>query len=69
MLKGKCSHSTDNCKDRRAMVNKYKQKKKRKFETYRKSNKEPNAIIEKEFQKFVKHKKTRKMEKRASIFQ
>ena len=31
ILHGKCSHSTDNCKDLRAMVNKHKQKKKKPF--------------------------------------
>ena len=54
ILHGKCSHFTDNCKDLRAMVVKHKQKKKKKFKNYGKSNKELNALIEKKFQKFVK---------------
>ena len=39
ILHCKCSHSTDNCKDLRAMVNKHKQKKKKPFKNYGKSNK------------------------------
>ena len=55
ILHGKCSHSTDNYKDLRAMVNKHKQKKKKTFKNYVRSNKELNALIEKKkFQKFVK---------------
>ena len=53
ILHGKCSHSTESCKDLRAMVNKHKQKKNSR--TYIKSNKELNALIEKKFQKFVKN--------------
>ena len=53
ILYGKCSHSTNSCKDLRAMVNKHKQKKKKNFRTYKKSNKQLNAIIEKKFQKSV----------------
>ena len=49
ILYGKCSHSTDKCKDLRAMVNKHKQRKKRNFKSYRKSNKKLNALIEKTF--------------------
>ena len=41
------------------MVNKHKQKKKKNFKTYRKSNKVFNALMEKKFQKFVKYKKRR----------
>ena len=58
----KCSHSTDSCKDLRAMVSKHKQKKKKNFKSYRKSNKELNALIEKKFQTVVKNKKRRKIE-------
>ena len=45
------------------MVNMHKQKKKKCFKTYRKRNKELNAIIEKKFQKFVKNKNKQKIEK------
>ena len=45
------------------MVSKHKQKKKKTIKNYGKSNNELNALIEMEFQKFVKNKKTRKMEK------
>ena len=63
ILQSKCSHSTDSCRDLCAMVNKHKQKKKKKnFRNYGKSNKELNALIEKRFQKFVKNKKRRKIE-------
>ena len=51
------------------MVDKHKQEKKRNFKTYRKRNKEQNALIEKKFQKCVKNKKRRKTEKRASALQ
>ena len=60
ILHGKYGHSTDNCKDLRAMVNKHNQKKKKSFRDYGKSNKELNALIEKKFQNFVKNKKRRK---------
>ena len=60
ILHGKGSHSMDSCKDLHAMVNKHKQKKKKLFSTYGKSNKELNSIIEKKFQKFIKNKKQRK---------
>ena len=69
ILYGKCSHSTDNCKDLNAMVSSLKQKKNKNFRTYGKSNKELNALIEKEFYKFVKHKKRRKTEKELQHFQ
>ena len=42
------------------MVDKHKQKKKKPFKSYGKSNKDLNALIEKKFQKFVKNKKRRK---------
>ena len=53
ILHGKCSHSTDNCKDLRAMVNKHKRKKKKRknFKKYGKSNIELNALIEKKISK------------------
>ena len=51
------------------MVNKHKEKKKIPFENYGKSNKELNTLIEKKFQKFVKNKKRRKMEKELQHFQ
>ena len=51
------------------MVNKHKQKKKKNFMTYRKSDKELNALIGKKFQKFVKNKKKRKTEKELQHFQ
>ena len=44
ILYGKCSHSNDSCKHLRAMVIKHKQKKKKNFKTYGKSNKERNAL-------------------------
>ena len=44
ILHGKCSHSTDNYKDLRTMVIKHKQKKKKLFKNYGKSNKERNAL-------------------------
>ena len=51
------------------MVIKHKQKKKKNFKTYIKSNKELKALIEKKFQKFVKDKKSRKTEKELQHFQ
>ena len=45
------------------MVSKYKQKRRKPFKNYGKSNKELNALIEKKFQKFVRNKKRRKIEK------
>ena len=60
ILHRKCTHSTDNCNDLRAMVKKHKQKKKKPFKNYEKSNKELNALIKKKFQEFVKKKKRRK---------
>ena len=59
----------DGCMDLRAMVNKHKQKKKKKFRNYGKSNKEVNALIEKKFVKFVKNKKRRRTEKELQHFQ
>ena len=38
ILHGKCSHSTYNYKDLRAMVNKHKQKKKKPFKNHGKNN-------------------------------
>ena len=69
ILHDECSHSTDNCKDMRAMVNKHKQKKNKNFINYGKSNKELNALIERKFQKFVKSKKRRKTQKELQHFQ
>ena len=51
------------------MVNKHKQKKKKPFKNYGKSNKELNALIKKKFQKFVKNKKRRNLEKELQHFQ
>ena len=51
------------------MVNKHKQKKKKHFKNYGKSNKELNALFEKKFHKFVKNKKRRKTEKELQHFQ
>ena len=49
------------------MVNKHKQKKKKKnWRTYKKSNKELNALIEKKFQKFVKNRKKGGRQKKSS---
>ena len=48
------------------MVNKTQAEKKKPFKTYGKSNKELNALFEKEFQKVVKR---RKMEKELQHFQ
>ena len=59
----------DNCKDLRAMVSKHKQKKKKNFRNYGKSNKELNALFETKFQKFVKKKKRRKTELELQHFQ
>ena len=59
----------DRCKDLRAMVNKYEQKKRRNFKSCRKSNNELNTQIEKKFQKFIKNKKRRKTEKEPKNFQ
>ena len=67
-LHGKYSHSTVSCKDLRAMVNKHKQKKKKTFRNYGKSNKELNDLIKKKFQKFVKNKKRGKQKKSSSTF-
>ena len=69
ILHGKCSHSTYNFQDLRTMVNEHKQKKTKSFKTYRKSNKELNALIEKKFQKLVKNKKRRKTEIELQHFQ
>ena len=51
------------------MVVKHKNRKKKNFKNYGKSNKELNAIIKKKFLKFVKNKKRRKMEKELQHFQ
>ena len=45
-----------------------KQKKKKNFKTYKKSNKELNVLIEKKFQTFVTNKKRRKIEKELQHF-
>ena len=63
-----CSHSTDNCKDLRAMINKYKQRKWRNYNFYGKRYKEHSALIEKKFEKIVKNKKKRKTEKELQHF-
>ena len=52
-----------------AMVNKNRQKKKKNFRNYGKSNKKLNVPIEKKYQKFVKNKKRRKSEKEPQHFQ
>ena len=69
ILHGKCSHSTDNSNNLRAMINKHKQKKKKPFKNYGMSNKELNALIERKFQKFVKNKKRLKTEIELQHFQ
>ena len=51
----KRSHSTHTWKDLYAIINKYRQKKKKSFRSYWKNNKELNAVSEKKFQKFVKN--------------
>ena len=51
------------------MVKKHKQKKKKPFKSYGKSNKEVNALIEKKSQIFVRNKKRRKIEKDLQHFQ
>ena len=61
ILHGKCSYSTNNCKDLHAMVEVHKQKKKKNFKSYEKSERELNALIEKKIH--VKRKKKRKTEK------
>ena len=53
----------ENYKDLRAMINKYKLRRKKSLKAYRKSSNELNALVEKKFQKFVKNKKRRKTEK------
>ena len=58
ILHGNCNPSIDNCKDL------YKTK--RKYMSYRKSNKE--QIIEKKFQSFLKNRKRRKTEKELQRF-
>ena len=52
ILHGKCCHSTDSCKDLRAMINKNKQKKKKINKFYIEFNKELNALIDKTCKKF-----------------
>ena len=69
ILHGKCSHSTDCYKDLRAMINKHKPKKRKKFRNYGQSNKELNALIEKKFQKIGKNKKRMNTEKELNRFQ
>ena len=51
------------------MVSKHKQKKKKPFKNYGKSNKKLNALIERKLKKFVKNKKRRKTEKELQHFQ
>ena len=68
ILHGKCSHSTDNCRHLRAMVKKQKQREKKNFKDYGKSNKELNALVENKFQKFVKNMKRRKQRKNYNTF-
>ena len=51
------------------MVKNLKQRKKKPFKNYAKSNKEVNALIEKKIQIFVKNKKRRKTEKEVQHFQ
>ena len=63
ILHGKCSHSLQKCKGLHATVIKHKQMRRQKFKLHRKSNMELSTLIEKKFQKFVKIKKGRKMEK------
>ena len=65
ILHDKCSYSPENCKNLHAMINKHKQKKNN-FNTYGMSNKELNALIEKNFQKLIKNKKRKKIKRRAS---
>ena len=60
-LHGECSFYTDNGENLHAMVNKHKQKKKH-YKSFRKSNKELNATIEKKLKKLIKNKKRRKTE-------
>ena len=62
ILHGECSHSTDNYKDLHVMINKHRQKKKKDFKSYGKSNKELNDLIEKKLEKLEKSKKRRKTE-------
>ena len=50
------------------MVSKYKQKKKKNFRNYGKSDKELNALIEKKFQMYVKNKKRRETDKKVQHF-
>ena len=50
------------------MINKHTQKKKKSNKFYGKSNKELNAPIEMQFQKFIKKKNRSKMEKELQHF-
>ena len=50
------------------MVSNHKQKKRKPFKNYGKSNKELNALIERKFQNFVNNKKRWKTEKELQHF-
>ena len=68
ILHRKCSHSTDNCNYLRAMVKKYKQRKKKPFKNYVKNNKALNALIEKNSRNFWRTRKGGKQRKNYNIF-
>ena len=59
ILHVKCSHSIDKCMDLYGLTIKHWQS----FMSYRESNNELNALIEKKLQKFMKNKKRKKKEK------
>ena len=48
IINSKCNHSTDNCKDLLAMVNKHEQKE-RKFQELWKEQQRANALFDKKF--------------------
>ena len=68
ILHGKCGHSTENCKDLHAMLNKHTQIQKMNFRNYGWNSKELNTLIKKKFQKFIQNKKAEKQKKSSSIF-
>ena len=59
----------NNCKDLQALISKHMQKRNKKFKQYVQDKKEPNALLKRNFQKFVKNKKRRKIKKQYQNFQ
>ena len=62
MLHGRCSHSSDNCKNLRAFISKQKKKEKN-FKPYAQGKKELNVLIEINSKISLKNKKRKKTEK------